>query len=72
MIHCRTGHRTLEIPDFIDEELFLRAVTGEKIVEDKDQEDECCKVSSSRQGKKGRNVCRKFNFAARNDPLIRR
>ncbi|KAJ6595184.1 hypothetical protein DFH09DRAFT_1073005 [Mycena vulgaris] len=56
MIHCRTGHRTLEIPDFIDEELFLRAVTGEKIVEDEDQEDECCKVSSSRQGKKGRNV----------------
>ncbi|KAJ6603450.1 hypothetical protein DFH09DRAFT_1354653 [Mycena vulgaris] len=68
MIHCRTGHRTLEIPDFIDEELFLRAVTGEKIVEDEDQEDECCKVSSSRPGKKGRNVC-PFNHIKEGGPF---
>ncbi|KAJ6583451.1 hypothetical protein DFH09DRAFT_1308960 [Mycena vulgaris] len=56
-IQCPTGHRTLEIPDYIDEELFLKAVNGEKIVEDEDQENECCKVYSSRQGKKGKNVC---------------
>ncbi|KAJ6613833.1 hypothetical protein B0H10DRAFT_1951225 [Mycena sp. CBHHK59/15] len=55
MIQCPTGHRTLEIPDYIDEELFLKAVNGEKIVEDEDQEDECCKVYSSRQGKKAFN-----------------
>ncbi|KAJ7776033.1 hypothetical protein DFH07DRAFT_936976 [Mycena maculata] len=57
VIQCPTGHRMLEIPDFIDEDLFLKAVNGEKIVEDEDQGDECCKVSSSRQGKKGRNIC---------------
>ncbi|KAJ7289905.1 hypothetical protein C8J57DRAFT_1459663 [Mycena rebaudengoi] len=54
---CPTGHRTLEIPDHIDEELFLRAVNGEKIVEEEDQQDECCKVYSSCEGKKGKNVC---------------
>ncbi|KAJ6556713.1 hypothetical protein B0H10DRAFT_2122015, partial [Mycena sp. CBHHK59/15] len=57
MIPCPTGHRTLEIPDHIDQELFLKGANGEKIVEDEDQENECCKVSSSRQGKKGKNVC---------------
>lgn len=65
MIQCSNGHRTLEIPDFIDEELFLKAVSGEKIVEDEDQGDECCKVSSSRQGKKGKNICCRFQSAAR-------
>ncbi|KAJ7251891.1 hypothetical protein C8J57DRAFT_1474350 [Mycena rebaudengoi] len=38
-------------------QLFLRAENGEKIVEEEDQQDECCKVYSSRQGKKGKNVC---------------
>ncbi|KAJ7115729.1 hypothetical protein C8R44DRAFT_927220 [Mycena epipterygia] len=55
MIQCPTGHRTLEIPDQIDQELFLKAANGEKIVEDEDQEDECSKVYSSRQGKKAFN-----------------
>jgi hypothetical protein len=67
MIQCPTGHRTLEIPDHIDEELFLRAENGEKIVEEEDQQDECCKVYSSRQGKKGKNVCRK-SFTSQNEP----
>ncbi|KAJ6487309.1 hypothetical protein DFH09DRAFT_1339546 [Mycena vulgaris] len=57
MIQCPTGHRNLEIPDYIDEELFLKAVNGQKIFEDEDQESECCKVYSSRQGKKGKNIC---------------
>ncbi|KAJ6473478.1 hypothetical protein DFH09DRAFT_1474287 [Mycena vulgaris] len=54
LAQCPAGHRTLEIPDSIDEELLLKAVSGEKVVEDEDQGDECCKVSSWRQGKKGR------------------
>ncbi|KAJ7921300.1 hypothetical protein B0H13DRAFT_1866901 [Mycena leptocephala] len=52
---CPTGHRTLEIPDHIDQELFLKGASGEKIVDDEDQENECCKVSSARQGKKALN-----------------
>ncbi|KAJ7909723.1 hypothetical protein B0H13DRAFT_1877422 [Mycena leptocephala] len=55
LAQCPTGHRTLEIPDYIDEELFLKGVNSEKIVEDEDQENECCKVYSARQGKKAFN-----------------
>ncbi|KAJ6559387.1 hypothetical protein DFH09DRAFT_1483903 [Mycena vulgaris] len=68
MIQCPAGHRTLEIPDFIDEELFLKTVSGEKIVEEEDQGDECCKVSSSRQGKKGKNIC-PFNHIKEGRPF---
>ncbi|KAJ6572977.1 hypothetical protein B0H10DRAFT_2440108 [Mycena sp. CBHHK59/15] len=68
MIPCPTGHRTLEIPDHIDQELFLKGANGEKIVEDEDQENECCKVSSSRQGKKGKNVC-PFNHLKEGRPF---
>ncbi|KAJ7773568.1 hypothetical protein DFH07DRAFT_1057150 [Mycena maculata] len=68
MIQCPTGHRMLEIPDFIDKDLFLKAVNGEKIVEDEDQGDECCKVSSSRQGNKGRNIC-PFNHIKEGRPF---
>jgi hypothetical protein len=48
----------LEILDHIDQELFLKGASSEKIVDDEDQENECCKVSSARQGKKGKCVCR--------------
>ncbi|KAF8166267.1 hypothetical protein K438DRAFT_1941754 [Mycena galopus ATCC 62051] len=68
MIQRPTGHRTLEIPDYIDEELFLKGANGEKIVEDEDQENECCKVYSSRQGKKGKNVC-PFNHIKEGRPF---
>ncbi|KAJ7784900.1 hypothetical protein DFH07DRAFT_947973 [Mycena maculata] len=69
MIRFSTGHRILEIPDQIDVELFLKAVNGEKIVEDEDQENECSKVYSSRQGKKGQSVCRK-SFTLRLPPSV--
>ncbi|KAF7372385.1 hypothetical protein MVEN_00098900 [Mycena venus] len=68
MIQCPTGHRTLEIPDYIEEELFLKAANGEKIVKDEDQENECCKVYSARQGKKGKNVC-PFNHIKEGRPF---
>jgi hypothetical protein len=57
----------LEIPDYIDQELFLKAMNGEKIIEDEDQENECCKLYSARQGKKGKNICRK-SFISRHEP----
>ncbi|KAJ7710894.1 hypothetical protein B0H17DRAFT_1123978 [Mycena rosella] len=70
LAQCPNGHCTLEIPDFIYEELFLKAVSGEKIVEDEGQGDECCKVSSSRQGKKAFNHIKEGHpFEAKVVPL---
>ncbi|KAJ6564162.1 hypothetical protein B0H19DRAFT_76035 [Mycena capillaripes] len=68
MIQCPTGHRTLEIPDHIDQELFLKGASGEKLVDDEDQDNECCKVSSARQGKKGKCVC-PFNHLKEGRPF---
>ncbi|KAJ7745566.1 hypothetical protein DFH07DRAFT_942812 [Mycena maculata] len=56
MFHSTPGHRNLLMSDHIDQDFIVRAMTGEKI-EDKDQEDQCCRISSARQGKKGKMQC---------------
>ncbi|KAJ6449078.1 hypothetical protein C8R45DRAFT_1224512 [Mycena sanguinolenta] len=68
MFNSTPGHRNLLIPDHIDQDLIVRAMTGEKIVEDEDQEDQCCRISSARQGKKGKMEC-PFNHVKEGRPF---
>ncbi|KAJ7757830.1 hypothetical protein B0H14DRAFT_2634834 [Mycena olivaceomarginata] len=71
MFDSTVGHRNLTIPDHIDQDLLLRAMTGEKIVQDEDQQDQCCRISSSRQGKKGKMQC-PFNHIKEGRPFAAR
>ncbi|KAJ7306174.1 hypothetical protein DFH08DRAFT_1054689, partial [Mycena albidolilacea] len=68
MFDSTVGHRNLTIPDHIDQDFLVRAMTGEKIVEDEDQQDQCCRISSSRQGKKGKMQC-PFNHIKEGRPF---
>ncbi|KAJ7880683.1 hypothetical protein B0H13DRAFT_1891683 [Mycena leptocephala] len=68
MFDSTVGHRNLVIPDHIDQDLLVRAMTGEKIVEDEDQQDQCCRISSARQAKKGKMQC-PFNHIKEGRPF---
>ncbi|KAK7014827.1 hypothetical protein R3P38DRAFT_3321708 [Favolaschia claudopus] len=57
MFQCAAGHRSVRLPGHLEQDLLVKALTGQKIVEDEDQEDTCCKIYSARAGKKGRNRC---------------
>jgi hypothetical protein len=48
----------VQILDHISEELFVKVMNGERIVDEDDMEATCSRVVSGRTGAKGKSVCR--------------
>lgn len=55
-------HSQTRILDHVSEELFLKVMNGERIIDDDDSEGTCSRVVSGRTGSKGKGICRAFYF----------
>ncbi|KAJ7789731.1 hypothetical protein B0H14DRAFT_3572999 [Mycena olivaceomarginata] len=52
-----TVHSQVQILDHVSEELFVKVMNGERIVDEDDMEATCSRVVSGRTGAKGKSVC---------------
>jgi hypothetical protein len=48
----------VQILDLVSEELFVKVMNGERIIDDEDAEGTCSRVVSGRTGSKGKAICR--------------